>query len=106
MWIYSESGGSAWKFTACAVMPTGCSGYVGIKPPGQLLVQLQLFQQHLQRLGAMTELRLLVVRQFGAHLAQVRQPEHRVIAETAVAALLMRDLAAPFAFGNDGLRVI
>ena len=67
--------------------------------------QLQPAQQNLQRLCAMAELRLLVAAQFCAHLAQLRQPEKRIVAETPCAALLQCDLAMPFSLGNQRLRV-
>src|SRR5450756_3211118 len=71
---------------------------IGLLHPTNKSHHLQLLQQHPQRLAAMADGVFLFALKLRAALAQFRQPEQRVIAETAVTTGLHGDLAVPLAF--------
>src|ERR1019366_7300670 len=78
----------------------------GLLHPTKKSHHLQLLQQHPQRLAAMADGVFLFALQLRTGLAELRQPEQRVVAEAAVAAGLQGDLAVPLALGDQRLRVV
>ncbi len=105
--MYNDRGGRALKFTACALMPTGCSGWVDMSGCGTSYCFSFSFSSR-----TLSALARWLIRAFSscvscaAVLPNCGSQNMRIVAEATVAALFVNYLAVPFALGDQRLGIV